>query len=172
MRRQTNTLRDNPTVKFLALFFVYVLIAGFLIRLAWVDLHIVHPYTVLITHISGAILKALGVLVETVGTTIRHNAFAVDIRRGCDGLVATAVLVSACLAYPLRWKTRLLGALLGYALIFGLNLIRVVGLFCIGLNRSSQTFDFFHVYVAQFAVIALAMVYWIYWVGREKTAIR
>ncbi|HEY3129611.1 MAG TPA: exosortase H [Acidobacteriota bacterium] len=171
MRRRKKTVLGNPTFKFLGLFFAYVLLAGFLIRLDWVDRRLMHPYTVLITRISGAILNAMGILVETLGTTIRHNSFAVDIRRGCDGVVATAVLVSACLAYPLRWKARVLGALSGYALIFVLNLIRVMGLFYVGLKGSSRTFEFFHIYVSQFAVIALAMVFWIYWVGREKTAV-
>lgn len=171
MRRQTKNLLGNPTLKFSGLFFAYVLLAGFLIRLDWVDQHLIGPYTVLITRISGAILNAAGVSVETLGTNIRHSSFAVDIRRGCDGIVASVILVSACLAYPLRWRARVLGSLWGYTLIFVLNLIRVTGLFYVGLKGSSQTFEFIHIYVAQFAVIALAMVYWIYWIGREKTAV-
>lgn len=169
--RRKKTLIQNPTFKFVGLFFAYVLIAGFLVRLDWVDRHLIGPYTVFISRISGAVLNAAGVSVETWGTTIRHPSFAVDLRRGCDGIVATVVLVSACLAYPLPWKMRVLGSLLGYTLIFVLNLIRVVGLFYAGLKGSSQTFEFFHVYVSQFGVIALAMVFWIYWVGREKITV-
>ena len=92
-----------------------------------------------------------------------------NIRRGCDGVVATILLVSACLAYPLAWKSRLSGVLWGYVLIFALNLVRIVGLFIAGLNGSEQTFGFLHTYVSQFIVIALTMVFWIYWVGRERT---
>jgi len=169
--RRKKILIQNPTFKFVGLFLAYVLIAGFLIRLDWVDRHVMDPYTVLISRISTAILNAAGASVETSGTTIRHASFAVDIRRGCDGIVATAVLVSACLAFPLRWKMRVWGALLGYTLVFVLNLIRVVGLFYVGLNGSSRTFEFCHAYVSQFGVIALAMVFWIYWVGREKTVV-
>lgn len=166
--RRTKTLIQDPTFKFVGLFIAYVLIAGFLIRLDWIDRNLIEPYTVFISRLSGAVLNAVGVSVETSGTVIRQHAFAVDIRRGCDGIVATIVLVSACLAYPLPWKMRVLGSLLGYTLIFVLNLIRVVGLFYAGLTGSSQTFEFLHVYVSQFGVIALAMVFWIYWVGREK----
>ena len=82
-----------------------------------------------------------------------------SIRRGCDGIVATILLVSACLAYPLSWKRRLSGVLLGYLLIFSLNLIRIVGLFVAGLKGSAQTFGIVHTYVSQFVVIALAMVF-------------
>ena len=92
-----------------------------------------------------------------------------NIRRGCDGVVATILLVSACLAYPLAWKSRLSGVLWGYVLIFALNLVRVVGLFIAGLKGSEQTFGFLHTYVSQFIVIALTMVFWIYWAGREGT---
>lgn len=170
MRRQTKNLFGNPVFKFSGLLFAYVLLGAFFIRLDWVDQHLIRPYTVFITHISGAVLNAAGVSVETLGTTIRHSSFVVDIRKGCDGIPATLVLISACLAYPLSWRARVLGSLWGYTLIFVLNLIRVTGLFYIGLKGSSQTFEFVHIYVAQFAVIALAMVYWIYWIGREKTA--
>jgi exosortase/archaeosortase family protein len=111
----------------------------------------------------------LNVPVTTQGTGIFHAAFAVDIRRGCDGVEATILLVSACLAYPLSWRNRALGTVWGYLLIFVANLIRVVGLFLIGAKASLATFNLFHVYVSQFAVIALTMVFWIYWIGRART---
>jgi exosortase/archaeosortase family protein len=62
-----------------------------------------------------------------------------------------------------------MGTLLGYGLIFALNLLRIIVLFLIGLSESTQTFHFFHIYVSQFAVIAFTMVFWIFWAGRKTT---
>ena len=95
-----------------------------------------------------------------------------DIRKGCDGVVATLILISACLAYPLSWHQRFWGTVWGYLLIQVLNLIRIVGLFLLIQRGSHQIFDFFHTYVSQFIVIAAAMVFWIYWVGRQRAAAR
>ena len=133
------------------------------------DKNVILPYTEFIAALSSGILDLLDIPAEAQGTLIRHGRFAVDIRRGCDGVVATILLVSACLAYPLAWKDRVLGTLLGYALIFTANLIRIVILFVAGLKGSAQTFDFLHTYVSQFVVIALTMVFWIFWAGRQKT---
>ena len=126
------------------------------------------PYTESIAWLSGWVLDLLGFPAQVQGTIIRQDHFAVDIRKGCDGIVASLLLVSACLAYPFTWKNRLLGTLWGYGLIFTLNLVRIVGLFIAGLKGSAQTFNFLHTYVSQFAVIALAMVFWVFWAGREK----
>jgi exosortase H (IPTLxxWG-CTERM-specific) len=158
---------DPASLKFVSIFLFLVFGLTLLIQNTWIDEHLVGPYTEVLAGIGGAVLGALGRQVAVAGTIIREGSFAVDIRRGCDGIVATILLVSACLAYPLSWKDRLLGTALGYGLIFVLNMVRIVALFVIGVQGSMQAFDFFHTYVSQFAVIALTMVFWIYWASRQ-----
>lgn len=163
---------QGATLRFVGLFFLFVLGFTLVFQSAWVDKKIILPYTSFIAAISSEILGFLDIPAQAQGTLIREDRFAVDIRRGCDGVVATILLVSACLAYPFSWKGRVLGTLWGYALIFTADLIRIVGLFIVGLKGSAQTFDFLHVYVSQFVVIALTMVFWIFWAGRQKTVHR
>jgi exosortase H (IPTLxxWG-CTERM-specific) len=160
--------KDKQAIRFVFLFFVLVLGFNLLMELSWFQENLLVPYTEAIARVSGGLLRLFGEVVQVSGTIIRSDAFAVDIRRGCDGVVATIILVSACLAFPLAWGLKASGVLLGYALIQVLNLIRIVGLFLLGAAGADQLFDFFHTYVSQFIVIALTMVFWIYWIGRER----
>jgi exosortase H (IPTLxxWG-CTERM-specific) len=159
---------NQETVRFVGLFFLLAVALTVLVQMSWIDRNVILPYTHLITSLAGSLLNFVGVTVETQETMIRQGSFAVSVRRGCDGVVATILLVSACLAYPLPWKRRLSGVLWGYGLIFTLNLIRIMGLFVAGLKGSAHTFGIVHTYVSQFILIALTMVFWIAWVGRER----
>ncbi|MFQ5740595.1 MAG: exosortase H [Acidobacteriota bacterium] len=168
MMRKPRAL-DLRALRFVGVFSVLVFSLTFLVQLGWMEDRLIAPYTRMLSALGGITLETLGTEVQVLGTVIRHDGFAVDIRRGCDGVVATILLVSACLAYPFSWKDRLLGTSLGYVLIFVLNMFRIVGLFLVGVRGSTQTFDFFHTYVSQFGVITVTMVFWIYWAGRRRT---
>ena len=75
------------------------------------------------------------------------------------------IYLSAVLAYPATLGAKAIGSVLGLLMINGLNLIRVVALFLIGLYYN-QIFHETHVYVAQALVIAVAVATWLYWAGR------
>ncbi|HSR69426.1 MAG TPA: exosortase H [Acidobacteriota bacterium] len=159
----------QPAVRFVAGFIAIVIVFNLFLAIAWVDENLIHPYTQFITAVSANILVAGGYDdLDWQGTIIRTGRFAVDIRRGCDGVVATILLIAACLAFPASWKQRLIGTGLGFLLIFLLNQVRIVVLFVLGDQGAMNLFEFVHTYVAQFAVIALTMVFWVYWAGRQK----
>lgn len=160
--------QDRRAMRFVVLFFAFVLGFNVLMEISWVQENFVLPYTTFIAKVSAGLLGLFDNSIQVSGTIIRSDSFAVDIRRGCDGVIATIILISACLAFPLAWKQRASGALLGYLLIQILNLVRIVGLFLLGAAGAATLFDFFHTYVSQFFVIALTMVFWIYWIGRQK----
>lgn len=160
----------KQAVQFVALFFLLVLGFTFLVRLSFIDEHLILPYTQFIAWISAKTFLIFGVEVEAVETYLRHPRFSVDIRRGCDGVVATLILISACIAYPAPWEKKLQGVFWGYILIFVLNLIRVDILFGLGVLGWMWAFDFVHTYIAQFIVIASAMLFWIYWASNLKNS--
>ena len=160
--------QDKRAMRFVVLFFAFVLGFNVLMEISWVQENFVLPYTTIIAKVSAGLLGLFDNSIQVSGTIIRSDSFAVDIRRGCDGVIATIILISACLAFPLAWKQRASGALLGYLLIQLLNLVRIVGLFLLGAAGAATLFDFFHTYVSQFFVIALTMVFWIFWIGRQK----
>jgi exosortase/archaeosortase family protein len=122
---------------------------------------------------SWVLLEGLGrlagfpVLLE--GTNLRSNTFVVDVSPACSGAVPSMIYLAAIFAYPASWKAKLIGAGLGMAIIHGANLIRVVGLFLIGLF-ATQFFHETHVYIAQALVVAIAVATWLFWAGRYVDA--
>lgn len=126
-----------------------------------------------IAFVSGLVLKVMGaiagfpVLIE--GTNLASGHFRVDVSPACSGVVPTMIYLSAVLAYPSSRRSKLIGAVLGVAIIHSFNLLRVVGLFLIGLFASEYFHDT-HVYVAQALVVAIAVATWLYWAGRFTDA--
>lgn len=126
-----------------------------------------------IAQVSGWLLWGIGfvagfpVLID--GTNLASGDFRVDVAPGCSGVVPTMIYLSAVLAYPSSRRSKLIGAGLGIAIIHGVNLARVMGLFLIGLF-ARQYFHDTHVYVAQALVVAVAVATWLYWAGRFADA--
>jgi exosortase/archaeosortase family protein len=119
--------------------------------------------------ISWILLRGLGVFlgidVHKNGTILGAGPFEVDVSPACSGAVPSMIYLSAVLAYPATGRAKLIGSVLGLLVINGLNLIRVVALFLIGLYFQ-QVFHETHVYIAQALVIAVAVATWLYWAGR------
>jgi len=161
---------DPAAIRFLLIFVVLVVICGVIVRTEWFDRVFLRSYTSFIASLSGDLLHTIGVNATVDGTRILSPAFSVEIRKGCDGLEAALLLLCATVAYPFSsLRTRLLALVSGYLLIFVLNLIRVVGLFLVGLNWPAMV-EFVHTYVAQFAIITATMIFWLFWIARDRAA--
>jgi exosortase H (IPTLxxWG-CTERM-specific) len=96
------------------------------------------------------------------GTAITSNAFTVNIENGCNGLETALLLAAAVLAFPASWRQRLAGFFLGFALIEGVNLIRVVSLFWIGAHRP-RWFGSAHTLVWQSLVVLAGVGIFVLW---------
>lgn len=155
-------------IQFVLIFFALTVALTLLIRRPQVDENIILPYTEWLASLTGTLFSLAGLSVQASGTFLIHETFSVNIRKGCDGIVATMVLLSACVAFPSSWIHKVRGLIGGFLLIFILNLFRILVLFLLGVAGWMDAFNFVHTYVAQFAVIASAMVFWIYWAGKER----
>ncbi len=126
-----------------------------------------------IAWLSWQFLRGIGALggfsVIKEGTNLVSGSFRVDVSPACSGAVPTMIYLSAVAAYPCAWKSKLIGAGLGVAIIHSANLLRVVSLFLIGLF-AHQYFHDTHVYVAQALVVAVAVATWLFWAGRFADA--
>ena len=94
-----------------------------------------------------------------------------DVSPACSAAVPMMIYMSAVLAYPASWRARLIGAAIGFGVIYSVNLVRVVSLFLIGLF-ANQYFHDTHVYVAQALVVCVAVATWLFWAGRFADAPR
>jgi len=91
-----------------------------------------------------------------------HPSYSVDLRTGCNGLIATLIFIAAVLAFPSSWKHKFLGILMGIAAIQCFNIVRIGALYYLGLYHKSL-FETVHVYVAQSILIAVAAALWLFW---------
>ncbi|WP_321492795.1 archaeosortase/exosortase family protein [uncultured Desulfobacter sp.] len=102
------------------------------------------------------------------GRNINSNSIRMTVAAGCDGMDGLLIAVAAILAFPMAWRYKLNGLVMGTLVIYLTNLLRIVLLFYILLN-TPKWFDFFHIYVGQFMVIFAGGLFFLFWVSRYGT---
>lgn len=127
--------------------------------------YFVTPLTSVLASASGTLIDLMGREITTQGMIIYDfNAqFAIEIAAGCNGVEAMILLTAAILAFPAPWKHKLLGIGLGWAAIQGLNLVRIVSLFFLGLWNETA-FQWAHLYIWQALIMLDALVVWLLWI--------
>ena len=157
--------RNRRELTFLILFVVILGGSFTLISLNWVNDHAVEPFTAGVANLSGGVLRLMGQNVTMTGTVIRNPRFAVNIRNGCNGVEAMLIFLSAVLAFPASWRSRLAGLALGTLAIQAVNLVRVVSLYLTGAYLP-RYFDASHTVIWQTLVILSGVLLWIFWASR------
>ncbi|MGM0553869.1 MAG: exosortase H [Pseudomonadota bacterium] len=125
------------------------LVQPFTSGLAWVSAHLIE--------LTGREIIATGVIIRDVS-----SQFAVEIAAGCNGVEAMILLVAAILAFPSPWRYKLGGILIGIVAIQGLNLVRIVSLFFLGMWNETA-FEWAHLYVWQALIMLDALAVWLLW---------
>ena len=108
---------------------------------------------------GGAVIQQGGIL------STPTQDFAILILNGCDGLNVVILLWSAIIAYPAKWKWRLVGLVGGLAAIQGFNLLRLISLLYLGQYNESL-FDFAHLHLWETLIILDAIVVFGLWSRR------
>jgi exosortase H (IPTLxxWG-CTERM-specific) len=147
------------------LLFVALLVTMFGFRITnFAREHLTLPFTEVLAWVSGNLIMLFDSNVMTDGIIIRSltNGFAVAIAPGCDGIEAVIILVAAVLAFPAPLKHKLVGILIGFVAIQGLNLVRIISLFYMG-QWSSVAFEWFHLYLWQALIVLDALAVWLIW---------
>ncbi|MDR1529471.1 MAG: exosortase H [Burkholderiales bacterium] len=152
-------------VRFFVLF-VILLAALFAFELTpWADRWFIEPWTVMLADISTWLVTWFDAEVESVGRVMRSlsNGFAVSIEKGCNGIEATIVLISAILAFPASWKHKIIGILSGFIAVQGLNVVRVITLFYLG-QWNEKVFEWAHLYVWQALIMLDVLIVFLVWI--------
>ena len=101
-------------------------------------------------------------LTETVsadGVQLVSPQLRLNVLPGCEGTEAWALLIAAIIAMPLPWRRKLLGAVIGSALVCLLNLIRMTVLYWAAIDDRAL-FNALHGYIAPTViVIALSLFF-------------
>ena len=155
----------------------FVLIVLFFFILTWAPIvkmvDIGAALAQLAAWLTYAFLRVLGLVagfpVHIEGTIMGSGEFEVDVAPACSGAVPMSIYLAAVMAYPTSWRAKWLGAGLGLGVIELVNLVRVAGLFLVGLYFH-EIFHDTHVYVAQALVVCVAVAMWLYWATRFADA--
>jgi archaeosortase B (VPXXXP-CTERM-specific) len=98
--------------------------------------------------------NALGAEATVADTIIRVEHAALEINHECTGVFVLLVYAMFVLAYPAPWRQRLSGVSIGIAVLFGINIARLILLTLIA-SRRPELFAYFHEYFFQGLFIAL-----------------
>lgn len=148
-----------------ALTFLALLLVLFTLNLLGpVERYVIDPFTSGLASVCTWLVAMFDGDVIAQGKEIRSlsTGFAISIERGCNGVEAMIVLLSAVLAFPAPWKHRMVGLAIGFVAIQSLNVVRIISLFYLG-QWSMTAFEWFHLYIWQALIILDALVVWLIW---------
>ncbi len=160
-------LKQNSVLfKFYGLLLYFILL--FFLMLHWDISHkyIAEYFPKLIAAVSGFFLNLVGIETKVTGINVQvENGFGFTLVYHCAGIFAMIIYISAVLAYPARFREKLLGLVLGLPFLNAVNITRVIILGIVG-NYYPRFFDFFHEYLWQGIFIVFVIGIWMIW--REK----
>lgn len=130
-----------------------------------VQQHVVLPWTALLARVCVALVTLFDSTAAAAGKVLWNTAtgFGVSIEPGCNGIEACIVLFAAVMAFPSTWRHKLVGLVLGFVAIQGLNVVRVISLFYLG-QWNTQVFNFAHEYLWQALIMLDVLIVWLLWV--------
>jgi len=152
-------------IKFVAVTVLSLLAFFLVLRISWVQIHFSRPYTDFVAASSRLFLQLLGIEAHGQGSLISSPQFTVNILYVCNGIEATAIFFATILGFPSSWKNKLVGLMIGYPVIFFINILRIAALFIIGF-RIPEIFETVHYYYAQAFVILATIGVWIIWAAK------
>ena len=151
-------------IRFFVLFTVLLVGLFTLEILQPAEKYVILPFTAFIADISVWIIQSFDDNVMAISNVIRDKTtgFGVRIERGCNGVEAVIILFAAIFSFPAPIKHKLIGFVIGFFAIQGLNLVRIVSLFYLG-QWNQVAFEWFHLYLWQALIILDALVVWLVW---------
>jgi len=151
-------------IRFFVLFTVLLVGLFTLEILQPAEKYVILPFTSFIADISVWIIQLFDDNVMAISNVIRDKTtgFGVRIERGCNGVEAVIILFAAIFSFPAPLKNKLIGFVIGFFAIQGLNLVRIVSLFYMG-QWNQVAFEWFHLYLWQALIILDALVVWLIW---------
>jgi len=156
--------RNAPVLRFGLMFGVMMALYYVVTLLPWTDGKFFPAYLEANAKLSNAILHGFGQSSVVAGATIRSSQFSITIKRGCDALEPSWLFCAAVLAFPAPWRRRLPGMALGVMAILGLNLVRIVSLYFLGIHLPGF-FETMHLEIWPVIFILVALLLWIGWVS-------
>lgn len=154
--------RQSPAIKFLVGFVVSIIIFYLIYYSAPYERFIGKPFINLQSNLSSGILNFIGIDASTTGQTLSGDGYSVNIQKNCDGTEVTALYLCSILVFPILFKYKIPGLVIGGLTLILLNVLRIVLLFMSG-KSFPEWFDFLHEQGGPVIFIVVSIVLWIIW---------
>lgn len=122
------------------------------------------PIKLAYAHAVSLAFELLGVGHVREGVELHYagNLETFRIDAACTGYAIFWFFVGAVLAFPATWRARAGAIVGGMAVLFGLNVVRIVSLYYVRVHYP-QWFDEVHLVIWQSLVVVLVGVFWYGW---------
>lgn len=115
--------------------------------------------------ISNGILNVLGQQTKANNENIYSSDFSIQIKKGCDAIAPMILYALSILFFPVAFKHKPKGILIGLFLLFVLNIVRIVTLYLTGKYVHSL-FDIMHTDIWQIIFIVFTLYLWLIWLKK------
>lgn len=115
--------------------------------------------------ISNGILNVLGQQTKANNENIYSSDFSIQIKKGCDAIAPMILYTLSILFFPVAFKHKPKGILIGLLLLFVLNIVRIVSLYLTGKYVHSL-FEIMHTDVWQIIFIVFTLYLWLIWLKK------
>lgn len=123
------------------------------------------PFQNLTASLTAEGIRLVGLPVLLADTILTHpSGFRFQVSYGCTGVVPVAIIVLTMLVMPLSQRQRLIAISVGICMTIAVNLIRLVGLYWVGIY-SPEGFVIAHEWIGQALVVLTTAVFTLHWVG-------
>jgi exosortase/archaeosortase family protein len=112
-----------------------------------------------------------GIQAQAVGFSLVAPGGGLNILNGCEGMEALFLLAAAFAVAPLAPRQRIRGVLLGVAVVFVVNQLRILALFY-AYRADASLFESLHGTVAPIAVVLVVLAYFYAWLLHARPAPR
>ena len=123
------------------------------------------PFLTFQANIGSFLLDLVGQNTTVHQANISGDNFSVNIKNGCDGLEAMAILVSGILIFPTTFRLKIPGLIGGILILLVLNFFRIAGLYLVGLNFSRSVFDILHIQGGFILFTMISVLLWFIWMN-------
>lgn len=157
--------RQRDGIRFCGLFALFTVLA-FAIIYATQNV-VVAPLNRHLAWMTAQGLRLAGLPTSASGVVVALGSFAVEIRNNCNAIYEVGLYAAAVWAYPAPWRDRLVGTLAGTAVLYVVNLIRLLTLLVVG-HFYRPWFDATHLYAWQAVFLVVVATCWITWISRLR----
>ena len=124
-----------------------------------------------ISYAASFLLHGIGIRPEVImdlqagDCTLLPGLASYKITQGCTALFTCALFVSGILSYPVAWRMKLIGLLIGIPSFFTFGILRIVIMAIVAVIQPSRV-EVFHVYIMAIANLGFAVFVWVYWFNK------